>query len=72
MDDVAGDAELQEKSQGDLQHVADLVLNLCQQTMKDLEEQRQKTEQQNTAANCEQNTATNDEESNAEGQNFIC
>lgn len=38
--DVAEDAELQEKSEADLQHLADLILTNCDQTMKEFEEKQ--------------------------------
>lgn len=38
--DVAEDAELQEKSEADLQHLADLILTHCDQTMKEFEEKQ--------------------------------
>lgn len=38
LDDIAGDAELQEKSQADLEHLADLILTTSEQVMKEHEE----------------------------------
>ncbi|ESO01124.1 hypothetical protein HELRODRAFT_192382 [Helobdella robusta] len=38
LEDIAGDAELQEKSESDLKNLAELILNKCDQVMKEYEE----------------------------------
>lgn len=46
LEDIAVDAELQEKSQADLEHLADLILTTCEQVLKEHEE---KLKEQTTA-----------------------
>ena len=38
LEDIAGDAELQEKSETDLKNLAEMVLTRCDQVMKEYEE----------------------------------
>lgn len=40
LEDIAGDAELQEKSQADLEHLADLILTTSEQVLKEHEEKQ--------------------------------